>query len=118
MADNLAPSFADLLSADSESVMPTSDKDVQAALASFGAVFRKTNSPAHIVARAELLAGLASLHPHHLNSPSLLAALTTAQQQTSAAALDLDPQAFGADASWPSPLARRIVSKKAPGLAQ
>ncbi len=31
-------------------------------------------------------------------------------------ALDLDSQAFGADASWPTLLARRIVSKKAPGL--
>jgi hypothetical protein len=39
---NIGPTFAHMLPADSEFVMPTSDKDVQAALVSFGAVFKTT----------------------------------------------------------------------------
>ncbi len=72
MAANFAPSFADVLAADSEFVMPTSDQDVQAALASFGAVYWKARGPAHTAERAELLASLALLHTHHLNLPPLL----------------------------------------------
>ncbi len=75
MAANLAPTFADLLAADSDFVMPTTDPEVQVALASFGASragffwckFKKTKSQPNIEARAELLAGLALLHTHHLN---------------------------------------------------
>ena len=62
MDPNLAPSFADLLAADSDFVMPTADIVVQAALASFGAVFKKTRGDANVAARAELLAGLALPH--------------------------------------------------------
>ncbi len=41
MAANPAPSFADMLAAEPEFVMPINDKDVQAALAFFGAVLKK-----------------------------------------------------------------------------
>ena len=77
------------------------DKNFQAALASFGAVFKKPKGPDNVSARFELLAGLALLHTHHLNPSPLLAALSPAQQQTLATALELDCQAlaFGADAS-------------------
>ncbi len=44
MAANQVSSFADLLAADSDFVMPIVDKDVQVALASFGAVFNKTKA--------------------------------------------------------------------------
>ena len=96
---NIGPTFADMLPADSEFVMPTSDKDVQAALVSFGAVFKTTRGDTHISERAELLVGLALLHTHHLNLQPLVAALSIAQQQTLATALGLDFQAFGTDAS-------------------
>ncbi len=42
--------------------MPTNDKEVQAALASFGAVLKKTSNDANVAVRADLLAGLALLH--------------------------------------------------------
>ncbi len=119
MAANLAPSFADLLAAELEFVSTSQCPptiSVQAALASFGAVFKKTCGDAHIADRAELLAGLALLHMHHLNLQPLVAALTVAQQLSLATALELDFQAFGTDASGATMLARRIVSKQAPGL--
>ncbi len=64
-----------------------------------------------------MLAGLALLHTHHLNPQPPIAALSIAQQQSLATALELDFQAIGSDASWPMLLARHIVSKQAaPGL--
>jgi hypothetical protein len=62
MAANLVPSFADLLAADSDFVMPTTDAEVKDALDSFGASFKKTRGDANVAARADLLAGLALLH--------------------------------------------------------
>ena len=41
MAANPAPTFADMLAADSDFVMPTTDKDVRAALDSFGADYKR-----------------------------------------------------------------------------
>ena len=71
----------------------------------------------NVAARADLLAGLALIHTHHLNLAPILAALSITQQQSLVVALDLDFQAFtGADASWPTLLACSTVSKKAPGL--
>ena len=116
MAAPVAPTFADMLAADSDFVMPTDDKDVQAALTSFGAVFKTTRGDPHIASRADLLAGLALLHTHHLNLQPLMGALTVAQQQVLATALGLDFQAFGTDASWPAMLARRVFAHQAPGL--
>ena len=118
MAANPAASFADILAAESDFVMLTNDKDVQAALASFGAFFQKKHRDANIVDRAELLAGLALLHTHHLDLKPLrvVAVLTIAQQQSLAVALGLDFQASGTDATWPLLLVRRIVSLQAPGL--
>ena len=49
MAAAPAKSFADILAADSNYVMPTTDKEVQAALASFGADFNKKKGDANIV---------------------------------------------------------------------
>jgi hypothetical protein len=69
-----------MLAAELEFVMPTNDKDVQAALASFGAVLKKTRGDAHVEDRAELLAGLALVSTHHLNLQPLVAVLTIAQQ--------------------------------------
>ena len=68
-----------------------------------------------MAARADLLAGLALLHTHHGNLGPLLAALPAAQQQILADALELDFAAFGADASWPTLLSRRVIARKAPG---
>ena len=101
MDPNLAPSFADLLAADSDFAMPTTDKDVQAALDSFGATFKKTRGDANVAVRAELLAGLALLHTHHLDLAPLLAALSSPQQLCLATALDLDFPSLGADPTWP-----------------
>ncbi len=53
MGANQVSSFADLLVADSDFVMPTVDKDVQAELASFGAGFKKTKGEANMAARAD-----------------------------------------------------------------
>jgi hypothetical protein len=116
MAANPVPSFADLLAADSDFVMPTTDAEVKDALDSFGASFKKTRGDANVAARADLLAGLALLHTHHGNLGPLLAALPAAQQQILADALELDFEAFGADASWPTLLSRRVIAWKAPGL--
>ena len=111
MAAPVAPTFADMLAADSDFVMPTDYKGVQAALTSFGAIFKKTRGDP----RADLLAGLALLHTHHLNLQPLVGALSIAQQQVLATALGLDFQAFGTDASWPAMLARRVIAHQAPG---
>jgi hypothetical protein len=115
MAADAAASFADILAAESDYVMPSSDGDVKAALESFGVVFNKRPGDAHVKTRADLLAGLALLHTHHLNLAPMVQVLTAAQQQTLATALGLDFQAHGADASWPALLGRRIVSRLAPG---
>ena len=115
MAAKPAASFADILAAESDYVMPTNDLGVQAALVSFGAVFKKLRNDANVAARADLLAGLALLHTHHHDLTPLVAVLTTAQHQTLATALGLDFQAHGTDASWQVLLARSIVSLQAPG---
>ena len=70
MAAAPARSFADILAADSNYVMPTTDKEVQAALASFGADFNKKKGDANIATRADILAGLALLHTHHRDTPA------------------------------------------------
>ena len=49
MATNPAASFADILAAVSDHVMPTNDKDAQAALASFGAVSKNNCTDANVV---------------------------------------------------------------------
>ena len=90
MAANAAPSFADTLAAESNYVMPSTDKEVQAALASFGAVFNKKKGDANIAMRVDLLAGLALLHTHHHDAGPLAKVLTIAQHQTLATALGLD----------------------------
>ena len=115
MAANPAPSFADILAAESNYVMPSTDKEVQAALISFGADFNRKKGDANIATRADLLAGLALLHTHHHDAVPLAKVLTIAQHQILATALRLDFAAHGTDASWPARLARRIVSLQAPG---
>ncbi len=59
MANPVAPetSFILLLRADSEHALPDSESEVVAALASYGAIFKRTKKEAP--ARLELLAGLA-----------------------------------------------------------
>ena len=85
------------------------------ALDSFGAIFNKRKGDASDATRADLLAGLALLHTHHLNLEPMVKVLTIAQQQTLSTALGLDFQAHGTDATWPSLLGRRIVAKMVPG---
>ncbi len=99
MAANPAPSFADILAAESNFVMPSTDMEVQAALASFGADFNKRKGDANIATRADLLAGLALLHTHHHDAAPLAATLTITQHQVLAMALRLDFAASGTDAS-------------------
>ena len=53
LAANAAASFADILAADSDPAMPTDDKDVRAALVSFGAAFNKRKGDANAVVRAD-----------------------------------------------------------------
>jgi len=53
MAANAAASFADILAAESDPAMPTDDKDVRAALVSFGAAFNKRKGDANAVVRAD-----------------------------------------------------------------
>ena len=101
MAANPAPSFAHILAAESDYVMPATDKEVQAALVSFGADFKKQKGEANVAMRADLLAGLALLHTHHHDAGPLATVLTIAQHQTLAKALGLDFVAHGTDASWP-----------------
>jgi hypothetical protein len=115
MAADAAASFADILAAESDYVMPSGDGDVKAALESFGVVFNKRPGDANVKIRADLLAGLALLHTHHLNLEPMVKVLKAAQQQTLATALGLDFQAHGAVAAWPALLGRRIVSMHAPG---
>ena len=64
MANPVAPetSFILLLRADSEHALPESDPEVVTALASYGAIFKKTKKEAP--ARLELLAGLMCVHAH------------------------------------------------------
>ena len=50
--------FADVLAAESDFVMPTTDQEIQAALVSFGADFKKMKGDVHAAVRADLLAGL------------------------------------------------------------
>ena len=108
-------SFADILAAESDYVMPTTDAEIQAALVSYDATFKTTKSKAQVAARADLLAGLALLHTHHANPVALATVLSIAQHQTLATALDLDFKAHGATDSWPAMLARRALSKQMPG---
>ncbi len=115
MAANPAPSFADILAAELDYVMPAIDKEVQAALVSFGADFKKQKGDANVAMRADLLAGLALLYTHHHDAGPLATVLTIAQHQTLAKALGLNFVAHGTDASWPVLLARRIVSRQVPG---
>ncbi len=59
MAANPAASFVDILAAEirnsseSDCVMPTNEKDVQAVLASFGEVFKKNRIDANVAVRAD-----------------------------------------------------------------
>jgi hypothetical protein len=115
MSANPALSFADILAAESDYALPATDAEVQAALVSYGAIFKTTKSKLQVAARADLLAGLALLHTHHRDAAALATVLTTAQHQTLATALGLDFQAHGADAAWPALLARRAVSQQMPG---
>ena len=115
MSAKPALSFADILAAESDYALPATDVEVQAALVSYGAIFKTTKSKLQVAARVELLAGLALLHTHHHDTAALAAVLTTAQHQTLATALGLDFQAHGADAAWPALLARRAVSQQMPG---
>ena len=115
MAANPALSFADILAAESIYVMPATDKEVQAALTSFGADFIKKKGDANIAMRADFLAGLALLYTHHHDAGPLATVLTIVQHQTLAKALGLDFAAHGTDASRPVLLARRIVSRQVPG---
>jgi hypothetical protein len=50
--------FADVLAAESDFIMPTTDHEIQAALVSFGADFKKMKGDVDTAVRADLLAGL------------------------------------------------------------
>jgi hypothetical protein len=115
MAAKSPLSFADILAAESDYVLPSTDAEIQAALVAYGAIFKSTKGKAQVAARADLLAGLALLHTHHADPVALATVLSIAQHQTLATALDLDFQAHGSVASWPAMLARRALSKQMPG---
>jgi hypothetical protein len=80
--------FALLLRADTEQTLPDSDKEVQAALAAYGAVFSKLKK--HAPERLDLLAGLMWVHTHQLDLHVVWSAASVAQHKVLAKALRLD----------------------------
>jgi hypothetical protein len=65
MASNTETPFSSLLRADSEHPLPDDDKDVTAALVSYGATFQKGKKYIYASDRLNLLAGLMWVHLLH-----------------------------------------------------
>ena len=108
--------FADLVAQDCVFVTPETPESVIAALNAYGVNFQKRGKkPEIIAARLDLLFGFAWLHSRHYCLETELARLSADQQAYLAAALDLDYASQSLLPSWPSLVARRVLSKILPG---
>jgi hypothetical protein len=105
--------FALLLRADSEQALPDSDKEVQAALTAYGAVFSKVKKFAP--ERLELLAGLMWVHTHQHDLHAVWSAASVAQHKVLARALRLDYDTHAASAPWLTMVVRKVLSCSVPG---
>jgi hypothetical protein len=107
--------FIKLLQEDSESVLPTADVEVRAALLAYGATFAKTNSAKAAAIRRELLAGLIWVHTNVADVAPALVRAPISLHLVLASALNLDHAALLVAASWPVAVSRRILAFMVPG---
>ena len=114
MAEIIELSFAALLAADSEAILPADDAGVITALVSYGAKFSKYKAAPHAQARLNLLSGLMWLHAHSGDLAPAWARLSPAQRGVMAVALNLD---LDEAAATPTPAAvlRRLLGSILPG---
>ena len=100
-------SFILLLRADSEHA------EVVTALASYGAIFKRTKKEAP--ARLELLAGLMWVHAHQHDLHVVWSAASEAQHRSLAAALHLNYDLHAKSEAWHTMIVRKVLSCIAPG---
>jgi hypothetical protein len=105
--------FAVLLVADSEYILPMVDKEVQVVIAAYDLTFKRTKGEANVAFRADLLAGIAWLHLYHADLGAVLKRISADQLSRLALALGLDVAANGLLAHWPQLLA--TLSRSVPG---
>ncbi len=115
MAANPETPFSLLLRADSEHPLPDDDKEVTAALASYGANFQKGKKFAPD--RLNLLAGLMWVHAHQDDLHLAWPAASVAQHRILATALRLDYDELSKTAPWLTMIVRRVLANIAPGSA-
>ena len=114
MAEIIELSFAALLAADSEAILPADDAGVITALASYGAKFSKYKAAPHAQARLNLLSGLMWLHAHSGDLAPAWAWLSPAQRGVMAVALNLDLDEAAASPT-PAAVLRRLLGSILPG---
>jgi hypothetical protein len=115
---NKAPAtrtFEELFATESKNPLPTSDDDIAAALAAYGAKYAKGATKPRKAERKELLAGLSWLHLNHDDVASALPRISKDQQSILAKALELDFDALGGQSRWPTILGRAICARALPG---
>ena len=115
---NKAPAtrtFEELYATESKNPLPTSDDDIAAALAAYGAKYAKGATKPRKAERKELLAGLSWLHLNHDDVASALPRISKDQQSILAKALELDFDALGGQSRWPTILGRAICARALPG---
>ena len=115
---NKAPAtrtFVELYATESKNPLPTSDDDIMAALASYGAKYTKGPSNPRKAERKEVLAGLSWLHLNHDDVAPALRRISRDQQMILATALELDFQALCGQTRWPIILGRAICARALPG---
>ena len=113
MASNPETPFSSLLRADSEHPLPDDDKEVTAALVSYGATFKKGLRSAPD--RLNLLAGLMWVHAHQDDLHVAWPAASVAQHRILATALRLDYDELSKTAPWLTMIVRRVLANIAPG---
>ena len=94
--------FAELFTTESKNPLPTSDDDIMAALASYGAKYTKGSSNPRKAERKDLLAGLSWLHLNRDDVAPALRRISQDQQTILASALELDFQTLGGQTRWPT----------------
>jgi hypothetical protein len=113
MGANPETPFSSLLRADSEHPLPDDDKEVIAALASYGANFQKGKKFAPD--RLNLLAGLMWVHAHQDDLHVAWPAASVAQHRILVTALRLDYDELSKTAPWLTMIVRRVLANIAPG---
>ena len=114
MAEIIELSFAALLAADSEAILPADDAGVITALVSYGAKFSKYKTAPYAQARLNLLSGLMWLHAHSGDLAPAWARLSPAQRGVMAVALNLDLDEAAASPT-PAAVLRRLLGSILPG---